>query len=150
MQIVNDRLIIGENIFFDEKRENFVCEVLRKIVQNKLDELGHPNVIANVEFNFDCTNNDLTYFWNELNIDLMTSDGFLSTIQYSTNSTEPTLVYVNGNFVFYHVFELSSHGCTSLKHMKNTGFCEFDKTNDTLLENILIEELTTKLEKRMR
>ena len=45
MKIKNNRLIINEN-GIDE-----ACEQIQKIVQDKLDSLGHGNVIANVDFN---------------------------------------------------------------------------------------------------
>ena len=44
MEIKNNRLIINE----DEIDE--ACEEIRQIVQDKLDEIGHGNVIAQVEF----------------------------------------------------------------------------------------------------
>lgn len=62
MEIKNNRLIINEN----EIEE--ICEKIRQIVQNKLDSLGHGNVIANVYFYNNC-NEDFTRFWNEINID---------------------------------------------------------------------------------
>ena len=62
-------------------------------------------------------------------------------IEFATNDIEPTLVCVNGEFKFYYVFTVLSNTCTSCKYMVNTGFCEFNKENDELLENILLDEL---------
>ena len=44
MEIKNNRLIINED-GIDE-----ACEEIRQIVQDKLDELGHGNIIVQVEF----------------------------------------------------------------------------------------------------
>lgn len=140
MEIKNERLIINENEI-DE-----ACEEIRQIVQDKLDELGHGNVIAQVEFYENC-NDDLTLFWKELDIDLLSAEGFLGNIEYTTNGFDPCLVYENGKFEFYYVLTNSGNTCTSLKYMTNTGFCDFDKENDELLENILLEELNNKLNK---
>lgn len=134
MKIKNSRLIINENEI-DE-----ACEQIRKIVQDKLDLLGYGNVIANVDF-YNEADDDFTQFWNEINIDLLTSDGFLGNIQYTTEGIEPTLVVENDEFEFYYVFTFSSNTCTSLKHMVNIGFCEFNKDTDVLLENVLVDEL---------
>ena len=107
--------------------------------------LGHGNIIANVDF-YNESNDDFTLFWNEINIDLLTSDGLLGNIQYTTEGLEPTLVTENDEFEFYYVFTFSSNTCTSLKYMVNTGFCEFNKDADELLENILVNELINTFE----
>lgn len=134
MEIKNGRLIINENEI-DE-----ACEEIRQIIQDKLDELGHGNVIAQVDF-YDNANDAFTLFWNQIDIDLLTSGGFLGNIEYTTDGINPTLVCEDDRFEFYYVFTNSSKTCTSLKYMTNTGFCDFDENNDELLENILIEEL---------
>ena len=139
MKIKNNRLIINENGI------NEACEQIQKIVQDKLDSLGHGNVIANVDF-YNESNDDFTLFWNEINIDLLTSDGLLGNIQYTTEGLEPTLVTENDEFEFYYVFTFSSNTCTSLKYMVNTGFCEFNKDTDELLENVLLNELINTFE----
>lgn len=139
MEIKNNRLIINEN----EIEES--CEKIRQIVQNKLDSLGHGNVISNVDSYENC-NENLTHFWNQIDIDLITSEGFLGNIEFTTNDIEPSIVFIDGKFDFYYVFVNSSNTCTSLKYMINTGFCDFDKENDELLENILLEELRYNLE----
>ena len=102
-------------------------------------------MIANVDF-YNEADDDFTQFWNEINIDLLTSNGFLGTIQYTTEGLEPTLVVENDEFEFYYVFTFSSNTCTSLKYMMNTGFCEFNEDTDKLLENVLMDELINTFE----
>ena len=140
MEIKNNRLIINE----DEIDE--ACEEIRQIVQDKLDELGHGNIIVQVEF-YENANDAFTLFWNQIDIDLLTSSGFLGNIEYTTDGIEPSLVYEDDKFEFYYVFTNSGNTCTSHKYMTNTGFCDFDKDNDELLENILLEELENILSK---
>ena len=140
MEIKNNRLIINE----DEIDE--ACEEIRQIVQDKLDELGHGNVIVQVEF-YENANDAFTLFWNQIDIELLTSSGFLGNIEYTTDGIEPSLVYEDGKFEFYYVFTNSGNTCTSNKYMTNTGFCDFDEDNDELLENILLDELEDILSK---
>ena len=117
MEISNNRLIISE----DELEIGDFCEQIRQIIQDKLDELGHGNVIANVDLYENC-NKNLTHFWNQIDIDLVTSEGFLGNIEFTTNDIEPSIVVIDGKFDFYYVFVNSSNTCTSLKYMVNTGF----------------------------
>lgn len=139
MEIKNGRLIINEDEIDD------AIEQIRQIIQDKLDELGHGNVIVDVDFYENC-NESCTLFWNELDINLMATDGFLGSIEFRTESLENSLAFINDKFEFYYVLTFLSNTCTSLKYMTNIGFCDFDKDNDKLLENVLLEELRYNLE----
>lgn len=141
MRIKNNRLIINEELIEES------CEELRKIIQDKLDSLGHYNVIASVEFNDDCYNNDMTRFWNSIEILLLTSEGYLGSIDYATEGYTPLLTLNKNDFEFYYVFEYISSTRTSMNYMKNIGHCDFDENHDFILEDILLKELEEQLTK---
>ena len=118
----------------------------------KVDHATFGGLIYQSDFNTDYSGNTnandaFTLFWNQIDIDLITSSGFIGNIEYTTDGIEPSLVYEDDKFEFYYVFTNSGNTCTSHKYMANTGFCDFDKDNDELLENILLEELENILSK---
>ena len=136
MKLINGRLIINENEI-DE-----ACEKLRGIVQSKLDTLGHGNVIVDVVFDNECWNEKTCAMWCEIDINLLTSSGFLGCISFTTESYEPTLVYTN-QFEFYYVFEQSSNTCTNPTDMLNTGHSKLKCVK--CLEQILLDDLYERL-----
>ena len=141
MKIKNYRLIINE----EEISES--CERIREILQNKLDSLGYGNVIVSVEFCDECYNDNMTRFWNSIEILLLTSEGYLGSIDYVTEGYTPLLTLNKNDFEFYYVFEYASSTRTSLNHMKNIGHCDFDENYDYILEDILLAELEEQLTK---
>lgn len=141
MEIKNCRLIINE----EEIDES--CERIRDILQNKLDLLGYGNVIVSVEFCDECYNDNMTRFWNNIEILLLTSEGYLGSIDYATEGYTPLLTLNKNDFEFYYVFEYTSSTRTSMNYMKNIGHCDFDENHDFILEDILLKELEEQLTK---
>ena len=141
MRIKNNRLIINE----EEIDES--CERIRDILQNKLDLLGYGNVIVSVEFCDECYNDNMTRFWNSIEILLLTSEGYLGSINYATEGYTPLLTLNKNDFEFYYVFEYTSSTRTSMNYMKNIGHCDFDENHDFILEDILLKELEEQLTK---
>ena len=141
MEIKNCRLIINE----EEIDES--CERIRDILQNKLDLLGYGNVIVSVEFCDECYNDNMTRFWNSIEILLLTSEGYLGSIDYATEGYTPLLTLNKNDFEFYYVFEYTSSTRTSMNYMKNIGHCDFDENHDFILEDILLKELEEQLTK---
>ena len=135
---LNGRIIVRE-----EKTEE-ICEVIRQIVQNKLDSIGCPEVIATVFVEFENYND--THIWHELNIEMLLG-GNTSYICFATNDNEPDLAYENGDFSFFYVFDFAMQSCTSRRRLENTGLCDFDAENDYLIEEVIYQDLMAKLEK---
>lgn len=102
-------------------------------------------------FDDECCDDGCIHFWNEINIVLLENknehnniedienENVIGVITYSTNDYEPHLVYMDGEFKFYYVFEQSSNTCTNPIDMKNTGISEYPC--EKCLEQILIDEL---------
>lgn len=136
---INGRIIVRE-----EKAED-ICEVVRQIVQDKLDSIGCQNIIATVFMEFENSND--THVWHELVIEMLLGGGKTSYIIFATNDNEPSLTCENGDFAFFYVFDFAIQSCTSRKHLENTGLCDSDTENDYLIEEVICEDLLTKLGK---
>lgn len=134
---LNGRIIVRE-----EKAEN-ICEIIRQIVQDKLDAIGCSEIIATVFMEFENCNE--THIWHELNIEMLLGGGKTSYIIFATNDSEPNLTYENGDFAFFYVFDFAMQSCTSRKRLENTGFCDFNAETDYLIEEVIHKDLLEKL-----
>lgn len=137
---VNNRLIIKENSI------DYVCGKIGDIIESKLYELFNEKADdINVEVSFDneCGTDEYIHFWKEINIILLDNksedEDVIGVITYTTNDQEPQLVYVDGKFVFYYVFDQTGNTCTNLFDMKNIGVTEYPC--EKCLEQILIDTL---------
>lgn len=137
---VNNRFIIKENSI------DYVCGEIGDIIESKLYELFNEkadDINVEVSFNNECCADEYIHFWKEINIILLDNksenEDVIGVITYTTNDQEPQLVYVDGKFVFYYVFDQTGNTCTNLFDMKNIGVTEYPC--ERCLEQILIDEL---------
>ena len=137
---VNNRLIIKENAI------EYVCTEIGEIIENKLCELLNEkadDIDVEVSFDDECCDDEYIHFWKEIDIILLNNknedDDVIGVITYTTNDQESQLIYIDGKFVFYYVFDQTGNTCTNPFDMKNIGVTEYPC--EKCLEQILIDEL---------
>lgn len=137
---VNNRLIIKENAI------DYVCGKIGDIIESKLRDLFNEkadDIDVEVSFDDECCDDEYIHFWKEIDIILLNNkskdEDVIGVITYTTNDQEPQLIYIDGKFVFYYVFDQTSNTCTNPFDMKNISFTEYPC--EKCLEQILIDEL---------
>ena len=139
---VNNRLIINENSI-DLARVwigDIIIDELYNLLGDKFDDIG-----LEICFDDECCDDECSHFCFVINIILLNNnseikdDDILGVITYSTNDKEPNLVYIDGEFRFYYVFEQTYNTCTNPFDMKNTFSSEYPC--EKCLEQILIDTL---------
>lgn len=134
MEALNGRLIINE----DELEE--ACNRIERLITTKLNLLSLPEKVCCCAKHGEDTDN----MWNDIYIILgyEKDDECFAHIMYATESLSPTLVHKDGQFQFYHVYEVAHHTCTNARTLNNDL-----KKGDKILEEILIDELNLKASK---
>lgn len=137
---VNNKLIIKENA------ADYVYSEICDIIESKLRELLNEkadDIDVEVSFDDECCDDEYIHFWKEIDIILLNNkskdEDVIGIITYTTNDQEPQLIYIDGKFVFYYVFDQTSNTCTNPFDMKNISFTEYPC--EKCLEQILIDEL---------
>lgn len=137
---VNNKLIIKENAI------DYACGEIGNIIENKLRDLFNEkadDIDVEVSFDDECCDDEYIHFWKEIDIILLNNkskdEDVIGVVTYTTNDHEPQLVYVDGKFVFYYVFDQTGNTCTNPFDMKNIGVTIYPC--ERCLEQILIDEL---------
>lgn len=129
---VNGRLILEENeieSWLDKTRDE-----IRTFLETD-ERFKDMDLFVEVEYEDCCWNEETHHMWNEINITItnfgvviplggqMTGQSRygLSCLQFTTDTYAPQLVYKDGEFKFYHVFDLGSKGITDLVTFENNN-----------------------------
>lgn len=127
---VTERLILEEgNIenWIDETRNN-----IRQFLDTD-ERFRDKDLYVEITYESDCYNTDTNCMWHEIDIiitnyDVMIPMGgmhegesrfAMSCLQFTTDNYAPQLVYKDGEFKFYYVFDLGAEGITDVITFEN-------------------------------
>ena len=127
---VNERLILEEGSI--DKWCNKTKKKIREFLETD-ERFRDQDLLVNVTYNSDCYNLETNCFWHEICIDITNfsvvipcggkTEGnnrfAISCLQFTTDTYAPQLIYKDGEFKFYYVFDLGSEGITDVVTFEN-------------------------------